>query len=177
MSSSRLSLSLLFALALTVASTGHAAAQQATTATYDDWVLQCQTEAATPPQPVQKACDMVQVTQARGSNNPFSRIAILHAVKGQPIKMVVQVPVNVLLRSEVHIQASDTDPGIVAPFDRCLPGGCFADFELKDDIIKKFRAAGAKPGKLTFKTANGQEIAIPLSFKGFGPAFDALAKD
>lgn len=177
MSSLRFLLALLFVLALTAAGAGHATAQQATTATYDDWVLQCQTEPATLPQPAQRACDMVQVTQVRGGTTPFSRVAILHTVKGQPIKLVVQLPVNVSLRTEVRVQASDADPGIVAPFDRCLPGGCFADFEIKDDIIKKFRAAGAKPGKVTFKAANGQDVAIPLSFKGFAQAFDALSKD
>jgi invasion protein IalB len=182
MSSSRFSLSCLLVLALTGVGAGHAAAQQTTTATYDDWVLQCQTEAGTPqqPQPPQKICDIVQVTQVRGGNGntPFSRLAILHAAKGQPtIKLVVQLPVNVSLRTEVKIQASDADPGIIAPFDRCIPGGCFADFEIKDDVIKKFRAAGAKPGKVTFKAANGQDVNIPLSFKGFAQAFDALNKD
>lgn len=179
MFSSRFSLSWLLVLALTGVGSGQAAAQQNTTATYDDWVLQCQTEGGTPPQqPAQKACDIVQITQVRGGNTPFSRVAILHPTKGQPtIRIVVQLPVNVSLRTEVKIQASDTDPGIIAPFDRCIPGGCFAEFEIKDDVIKKFRAAGTKPGKVTFKAANGQDVNIPLSFKGFPQAFDALSKD
>jgi invasion protein IalB len=46
---------------------------------------------------------------------------------------------------------------------------------LKDDAIKKFRAATAA-GKMTFQSANTQSVAIPLSFKGFGPAYDALLK-
>jgi invasion protein IalB len=83
--------------------------------------------------------------------------------------------VNVYLRTEMRVQASTSDPGLAAPFDRCLPVGCFADFVLKDDALKKFRAATAA-GKMSFQSANGQSVAIPLSFKGFGQAFDALLK-
>ncbi len=46
---------------------------------------------------------------------------------------------------------------------------------IQTDAIKKFRAATAA-GKMTFQSANAQKVAIPLSFKGFGPAYDALLK-
>ncbi|HEY1980567.1 MAG TPA: hypothetical protein VGH13_10810, partial [Xanthobacteraceae bacterium] len=47
-------------------------APQSTTATYGDWVVQCQTQAGPPPQ---KLCDMAQVAQAQvqGRTVPFSR--------------------------------------------------------------------------------------------------------
>jgi invasion protein IalB len=150
-------------------------APQRTTATYDDWIVQCETQAGPPPQ---KVCDMAQVTQVQGKNIPFSRVAVPHPVKGQPVKLLVQVPVNVSLNGSVRIQASDSDAGVAAPFARCLPAGCFADFEVKDDTLKKFRAAGgAGPGKLSFKDAGEHDVAVPLSFKGFSQAFDALAKE
>lgn len=151
---------------------GNAAAQQSTTATYEDWVVQCRSDAAQP----HKTCEMAQVTQVQGKNVPFSRVAIAHPVKGQPVKLVVQSPVNVSLSANVRIQASDTDPGLAAPFARCIPAGCFADFDVRDDALKKFRAA-AGPGKLSFVDAAGHDIVIPLSFNGFGQAFDALAKE
>jgi invasion protein IalB len=37
---------------------------------------------------------------------------------------------------------------VAAPFARCVPSGCFADFEVKDDTLKKFRA-GSGGGKLS----------------------------
>jgi invasion protein IalB len=148
-------------------------AQQRTTATYEDWVLQCQVEAGAQPR---KACDIAQVTQLQGRNTPFSRIAVLRPVKGQAIKLVVQVPVNVSFSAHVRIQLNDSDPGLAVPFTRCTPAGCFAEVELRDDVVHRFRTA-AEPGKLTFKNANGQEVAVPISFKGFGPAFDSLAKE
>src|SRR5215470_12222473 len=49
----------------------HAVAQQRTTATYNDWTVQCETQAG-PPQ--QRVCDMAQVAQVQ--NQPFSRLAI-----------------------------------------------------------------------------------------------------
>jgi invasion protein IalB len=148
---------------------------QSTTATYGDWVVQCGTNAGPPPQ---KVCDMAQVAQmqVQGRNTPFSRVAVAHPVKGQPIKLSVQVPVNVSFSTNVRIQTGDADPGIVAPFARCMPNGCFADFDIKDDVLKRLRAASGA-GKFSFADASGHDVVVPLSFKSFSQAFDALAKE
>jgi invasion protein IalB len=150
-------------------------APQSTTATYGDWVVQCQTQAGPPPQ---KLCDMAQVAQAQvqGRTVPFSRIGIVRPAKGEPIRFIVQVPVNVSFTTNVRIQTADADPGIIAPFARCLPSGCFADFDLKEEMLRKFRAAAAG-GKLTFADAGGHEISAPVSFSGFAQALDALMKE
>lgn len=170
------------AASLLIAIAGGAAAQQQppatetpqrTTATYDDWVVQCDT----PAQSTQKVCDMTQVTQAQvqGRSVPYSRVAIAHPVRGQPVRLTVQVPINVSFATSVRIQTADNDPGMTAPFARCVPTGCFADFELRDDLLKKLRAADGT-GKLSFADSGGHEIHIPVSFKGFNQAFEALAK-
>jgi invasion protein IalB len=150
-------------------------APQSTTATYGDWVVQCQTQAGPP---LQKLCEMVQVAQAQvqGRSVPFSRIGIARPVKGEPVRFVVQVPVNVTFATNVRIQATDADPGIIAPFARCLPSGCFAEFDLKEEMLRKFRGAAAG-GKLTFADGGGHEISAPVSFSGFGQALDALMKE
>ena len=148
-------------------------APQRTTATYDDWIVQCELRAGPP---VEKLCEMAQVTQVQGSNAPFSRIAIARPIKGQPIKLVVQVPVNVSFATNVRLQTADGDAAIAVPFARCLPAGCFAEFDLKDDTLRKFRAASSV-GKVTFADAGGRDVAVPLSFKGFARAFDALGKE
>ncbi len=146
---------------------------QQTTATYADWVVQCQTQTGPP---LQKVCDMAQVTQVQGKGVPFSRVAIAHPVKGQPAKLLVQVPVNASFAGTVRLQTGDDDPGVAAPFARCLPSGCFADFDVKDDLLKKFRTASGV-GKLIFADASGRDVAVPLSFNGFAQAFDALSKE
>jgi invasion protein IalB len=43
-------------------------------------------------------------------------------------------------------------------------------------LLKKFRASDGV-GKLVFKDAGGRDVAVPLSFKGFRAAFDALLKE
>lgn len=147
---------------------------QQTTATYGDWVVQC---VARPNGDPGEACDMAQVTQAQvqGKSVPFSRVAIGLAEKGQLPKLVVQVPVNVSFATNVHIQTADDDPGMIAPFANCSPNGCFAIFELKDELLKKLRTA-ASTGKVSFADSGAHDISVPLSFNGFAQAYDALAK-
>jgi invasion protein IalB len=155
-----------------MAAAGHATAQQSTAATYDDWVVRCVTQAGPP---LQKVCDMEQLTQVQGKNTPLSRVAIARPMKAPPIKLIIQLPVNVWLPSGIKIQMSDKDPGFPGVFTYCVPAGCFADVDASDDALKKFRAA-TEPAKLVFKNAGQQDVAIPLSFKGFGQAYDALSK-
>jgi invasion protein IalB len=148
---------------------------QRTTASYANWVLTCDTQAGPP---TQKTCEILQVVQAQsqGRTVPFSRIAVIPPVKGQPIKLIIQVPTNVTLSTNVRIQTADADPGVATPFARCAPTGCFVDFELKDDVLKKFRAASGN-GKISYADVAGHEVVVPLSFSGFNQAFDALAKE
>jgi invasion protein IalB len=125
---------------------------QRTTATYANWVLTCDMRAGPP----QKTCEILQMVQAQaqGRTVPFSSIAVMHPVKGQPIKLVIQVPTNITLSTNVRIQTADADPGVAAPFARCAPTGCFVDFEIKDDVLKKFRAASGN-GKITYADVTG----------------------
>lgn len=145
---------------------------QRTTATYGDWVVQCVENSSPPSEPV---CDMAQVTQLQGKNLPFSRVAVGRPEKGQPVKLIVQVPVNASFSTQVHIQTGDADPGVIAPFANCNPNGCFAEFDLKEDILKKLREATGT-GKLSFADAGGHDVTVPVSFNGFAQAFDALVK-
>ena len=149
---------------------------QRTTATYANWVLTCETQAGPPPQ---KTCEIAQMVQAQaqGRTMPFSRIGVLPPLKAQPSKLIFQTLTNVTLSKAVRIQTADADPGIAAPFARCAPIGCFADFELKDDVLQKFRAASSGNGKVTYADVTGHEVVVPLSFSGFSQAFDALAKE
>jgi invasion protein IalB len=145
---------------------------QSTTATYGDWVLQCVTRAGPPRETV---CDVAQITQVQGKNIPFSRVAVAHPQKGQPIKLIVQVPVNASFGSDVRLQPAEKEAALQAPFLNCTPNGCFAEFDLKDEAMRKLRAASGA-GKLSFADAGGHDVTVPVSFNGFGQAFDALAK-
>jgi invasion protein IalB len=153
------------------APTAPAEGPQRTSASYGDWVVRCEITTAQPPQ---KNCDMEQLAQMQGQTNPISRVAIPLPAKGQPARLIIQVPVNVSLAAPVRISADNKDHLTVA-FHRCIPAGCFADTELKEDEIKRFRVETAA-GKLLYKDSADRDVTIPLSFKGFGQAFDALIK-
>jgi len=145
---------------------------QRTTASYGDWVVRCETVAGPPPQ---KNCDMEQLAQVQGQANPISRVAIPLPQKGEPPKLFIQLPINVSFSVQIKVTTNDKDAGITTPFRRCVPAGCFAEIELKDDLQKKFRGS-TEAGKITFKDAADRDVAIPLSFKGFAQAFEALLK-
>jgi invasion protein IalB len=148
---------------------------QRTTASYDDWILQCDKRVGPP---AEKTCEIAQVVQVQlqGKNVPFSLVAISRPVNAKLLKMMVQLPVNVSLRANVLLQAEKADQGVAAPFARCVVAGCVVEFDLKDDTVKRLRGS-AGPGAITFKNANEQDVPVPLSLKGLGPALDALAKE
>jgi invasion protein IalB len=146
---------------------------QQTTASFDDWIVRCETRAG-PPQ--RKICEMVQFTQTKGQQGVLSEVAIGRPVKNQPIKMVIQVPIGIWLPTGIKLVAGAGDPGVVARFKRCIPQSCFADAEIKDDTIRRLRA-GSNGGKLEFKDGNQKDVSLPVSFKGFGAAYDALLKE
>jgi invasion protein IalB len=121
---------------------------------------------------------MSQLTQAQiqGKTQPFSRAFIPQPLKGMPVALFIQVPTNVSFASKVKIQTGDSDQGVEVPFARCVPEGCFADFSISDEVLKKFHAASGS-GKLSFADAGGNPIGVPMSFNGFGKAYDALIKE
>jgi len=144
---------------------------QRTTASYGDWVVLCEIAPGPPPQ---KNCGMEQLAQMQGQGT-ISRVLIPLPAKGEPPKLFIQLPTNVSFAAPLKITADAKDPSISTPFRRCVPGGCVAEIDLKDDLQKKFRDA-AEPGKIIYKNAADQDVTIPLSFKGFGQAFEALLK-
>ncbi len=145
---------------------------QRTTASYGDWVVRCDVMPGPPPQ---KNCDMEQLAQVQGQPNPISRVAIPLPPKGEPPKLFVQLPINVSFMAPLKITTNDKDAGITAPFRRCVPAGCFVEIELKDELQKRFRGT-AEAGKILYKDAADRDVAIPLSFKGFAQAYEALIK-
>ncbi|MBR0956644.1 invasion associated locus B family protein [Bradyrhizobium japonicum] len=144
-----------------------AQAPQRTTATYEDWTVRCEVSGTT------RVCEMTQAMQIQGQAQPVTQIAIGQQSKGAPLKMVVLVPINVALTTAPKLAANDKDPGIATVYRRCMPAACFADTDIGSDQIKRLRVL-SENGKLQFKDAAQQDVVIPVSFKGFGQAFDAM---
>jgi len=146
---------------------------QQTTATYEDWIVRCETQPGPPPQ---KFCEMVQFTQVKGGGSVISQVAIGRPLKGQPVKLVIQLPIGVWLPTGIKLMTGAKDPGLLTAFKRCLPSACFTDAEISADMIRKFRTT-TEAGQIQFKDGNQKDASLPVSFKGFGTAFDALQKE
>ena len=146
----------------------------ATTASYGDWILRCQ-RGGSAEKPV-RVCEALQSMQVQGQNQPIAQIAIGRAGAGEPLQVAALLPPNVVFPSSVKVQADDKDSGTDLAWRRCLPGACAANAPAKDDAIKRWRAATGS-GRIVFRNAAGQEVAIPLSWRGLPQALDALAKE
>lgn len=118
---------------------------------------------------------MMQLTRVKGKNVPFSRIVLVKPARQHLAEVIVQVPVNVSFATDVRIQTSKADRGISTPFDYCVPAGCFAHFKLDKAAVRRLLAAH-RVGRISFANAARHEIIIPLSFKGFRQAYEALLK-
>lgn len=142
-----------------------------TTASYGDWILRCQQSVAA------RVCEIVQTLEQQGQRGPIALVAIGRPVKSEPIKLVIQVPPNLSLGDKVSVRVTvgDKDEAL-AVFQRCLPGGCFAEASLSDDALKRWRGFG-EAGQMRYLDAAKREVALPLSFRGFPAAAEALLRE
>jgi len=140
---------------------------------HGDWVLTCRKADAQAPQ----NCELVQTITVNGQKAPFAELAIGKPKADMSMQVTVVVPNNVSFPSIVKILMDEKDK---SPLDlawaRCMPMGCFANAALKDDVQRKWGALETQ-GRVTFKAGNGQEIVMPISFKGLKSALEALAKE
>jgi invasion protein IalB len=142
-----------------------------TTASYGDWVLRCQQSVAA------RVCEIVQTLEQQGQRGPIALVAIGRPVKEEPIKLVIQVPPNLSLgdKAAIRVTIADKDEA-VAVFQRCLPGGCFAEASLSDDVFKRWRGF-SEAAQMRYLDAGKREVALPLSFRGFPAAAEALQRE
>jgi invasion protein IalB len=112
----------------------------------------------------------------QGQSAPFAQIAFGKLTPDAPLYFTAVVPVSISLPSPIRIAAdkSDAHPVEVA-YRRCLPTGCFASLQMTDEVLTKWRALSAM-GEMTFKTGNGQDTTVPISFKGLARALDDFAR-
>lgn len=151
--------------------TSPAAAQpDNTTATFGDWVHRCQQTAAG------RNCEVAQSLVIQGQQAPVALVAIGRPVKGEPMKIVVQLPSNLAFAPPLRIALGEKDEGVAATWQRCIPGGCFADAVMSDDLMKRWRAS-SEPGQLRYTDAANRPVALNFSLRGFSAAADALGRD
>lgn len=146
---------------------------QTTTATFGDWVLRCQKTAA----PARRICEVLQSVMIKAQSAPFAQIVFGKPTPTDALHLTVAVPINISLPSSVRVAADEKDQQpIELSWTRCVPGGCVADAAPREDLLKRWRAL-SEPGRVTFKNAVGQDVIMPISFRGLAQALDALAKE
>ncbi|WP_370677324.1 invasion associated locus B family protein [Pleomorphomonas sp. PLEO] len=146
-----------------------------TTATYGDWTLRCQRIGEDAK--AGKVCEVVQMTQMESQRAPTTQIAIGRLPNDDGLHLTAALPVNLSFPSEIKVSMPGAKPITLTPeLRRCLPVACFADMELKADQLKMLLAAETS-GTLSFRDANGQTIAVPISPRGLPQAVAALQKD
>jgi invasion protein IalB len=145
---------------------------QTTSASYGDWILNCVRS-----QDGARVCEIVQSFQIQGQQGPFARLAIGHAGTKEPLRATFDVAPNISFPSTVKLGLDDKDTQPVElSWKKCVPGaGCFADGEIKDDILKRWKAQTGN-GRITMKDSTGHDVAVPFSFRGLPQALDGLAK-
>jgi invasion protein IalB len=145
---------------------------QVTTASYADWTLRCQRTGDAPQSPRQ--CEVSQSVQAQQAT--ILQVAFARANPKQPFRLVAVVPVNVSFASVPRVSITDKDPAPVnLSWLNCTPGGCAAEANVSDELMKQWRAQTER-GRVQVKDSAGRDVAIPFSFRGLAQALDALAK-
>jgi invasion protein IalB len=180
---------LLIAVTLTAVAAGQSFAQtkpaakpqpvdsepETTTATYGVWTLRCthrQEGDAT-----QRFCEVDQSVVPQGQQNPIAQIGIGRLSPKDGLHITAVLPTNITFQDGPRVTANDKDRGVELTWRRCVPGGCIADAVLQDDILRAWHGVSADTGRLFFTKASGQKVAVEFSFRGFGRAMDAFAKE
>ena len=148
---------------------------QTQTATYGDWTLRCQRSADTAG--AKRSCEIIQSVTVKGQTSPLAQIAVGRINAGDPLRMTVVTPNDISFPSSVLVAMDDKDtqPTELA-WTRCLPAGCFATGTPNAEALKRWRSS-ADTGRVVLKSGAGQDVAIPISFRGLAQAMDALAKE
>ena len=145
-----------------------------TTANYGDWTMRCRRlgEGAAR----RRICEVAQSIQTPGAQGPLAQIAIGRVAPNDPLRVTVVLPPDVSFPSTPRVAIDDKDPQPVDLIWRaCQPGGCFADIEIKDEVLRHWRLLVGR-GVITFLDHAGRSVLVPMSFRGLDAALDALAK-
>jgi invasion protein IalB len=139
------------------------------TTNYGDWSLRCREGEV-------HACEISQTIQAPDQSGPIAKISIGRPDPGGDLHIVIILPNNVSFPSSVHLRTNSNDKwGFELAWLRCIPGGCFADAALNDATLAHWHSLN-DIGGIVFRDAAGDEVSLPMTFRGFGDALDALKK-
>jgi len=145
-----------------------------TSASYGDWIMRCQRlgDGAD----AERVCEVAQLIHAQDQQNPVAEVAIGRLKKTDPLHLTIVLPVNITLPTppSLSLNGKDVD-GLNFVWLKCLPGGCYANALLKDDVVRRWKDE-TDARRIIWTDGAGRESAVGLSFSGLGPALDALTR-
>jgi invasion protein IalB len=145
-----------------------------TSASYGDWIMRCQRlgDGAD----AERVCEVAQLIHAQDQQNPVAEVAIGRLKKTDPLHLTIVLPVNITLPTppSLSLNGKDVD-GLNFVWLKCLPGGCYANALLKDDVVRRWKDE-TDARRIIWTDGVGRESAVGLSFSGLGPALDALTR-
>lgn len=100
---------------------------------------------------------------------PVMAVAI-YDVKGDSTRIArFLMPLGLFLQPGIRFNMDRAQP-IPGRFQICFPNGCFAEAQIRDDVINAMK----KGGNLTVRVQNQatREVAFTMPMTGFGKAFD-----
>jgi invasion protein IalB len=143
-----------------------------TSASYGDWIMRCQRlgDGAD----ADRVCEAAQLIHAQDQQNPVAEVAIGRLKKTDPLRLTIVLPVNIALSTPPRLSLNGKDvDGLNFVWLKCLPGGCYANALLTDDVVRRWRDE-TDARRITWNDGSGRESAVGLSFNGLGSAIDAL---
>ena len=185
---------LAIALGLCAVAANSAAAQSAvvapqrTTATYDDWLMQCQAkqlgsaaaqqakDASTPTaeaelQRPEMTCEINQTFTVRETGATLAKLAIGRVAGPTPAtKAVLLTPIGVYLPEGVDMKI-DAAADIKGLYTFCNAQACVGEFDLTDELVQQLKAA--KTVALTFTMGDRKPLTLNVSTKGLAGAYEA----
>lgn len=152
-----------------------------TQAAFGDWTVRCETQRPQG-QPVQRLCEMA-LTMNDQRGQPVAQIVLGKPPRAEAHRMLVQLPVELRVDIPARLLLDPTAPAAEAlslPFRLCSAGrgGCFAELDaVPAPLVARMRARGEAQGRLDFRDSAGRDVQALFSFRGFGQALDALARE
>lgn len=152
-----------------------------TQANFGDWMVRCETQRPQG-QPVIRVCETaIAMNDQRGQ--ALAQIVLGRIGRTDAYRMLVQLPLELRVDQAARLvldPATTPAEAINMPFRLCSAsrGGCFGEIEALAPVqVTRMRARGEGQGRLDFRDSAGREVQILFSFRGFGQAMDALARE
>ena len=149
-----------------------ATAPERTVSQYGDWSLTCVQGAGQP-----RRCEVGLQLQDQ-QRRVGAAVALGRLSKEAPMRLVVVVPPSVRVLQPLHLVLEANETANL-PFTLCTANSCVAELEMRDDqLVRRIRGRSAEnPGRLEWKDAGGNDVALPLPVRGFAAAMDALGRE